>query len=209
MNLQIATDTKYIILFVGIMSVTVILAAVVSIGIGRYIKRHAHQETYDPTTSRFMVHVIVAIIYVVGFCLAVYTIPSLRHVATTLLTGAGILTAIIGFASQQVLSNVISGIFIIISKPYRINNNISIGSDIQGVVEDIGLRNTIIRSYQNKRIIIPNSIISSQAVVNADHTERVVCKWIEVSIAYHANIKLAKAIITVPLACRRSPLDGN
>ena len=62
-------------------------------------------------------------------------------------------------------------------------------------MEDIGLRNTIIPNYQNKRIIIPNALISSQAVVNADHTERAVCQWIEIGIAYHANIELAKAIM--------------
>ena len=192
---QFADDTKYVVLFLGIMGATSILATLVNIGISRYIKHHTGREAYDPTTLRFMVHVVVAIIYIVGFCLAVYTIPSLRHVATTLLTGAGILTAVIGFASQQVLSNVISGIFIIISKPYRINNNISLGDNIEGVVEDIDLRNTVIRDYQNRRIIIPNAMISSQAVVNTDHTDRVVCRWIEVGIAYHANVKQAKSIM--------------
>lgn len=68
MSLSLAIDTKYIVLFLGIMAVTAVLATLVNIGIARYIKRHVDRETYDPTTARFMAHMVVVMIYVIGFC---------------------------------------------------------------------------------------------------------------------------------------------
>ena len=53
-----------------------------------------------------------------------------------------------------------------------------------GMVEDITLRHTVIRDFENKRIIIPNSVISSEIVVNPDFAEDKVCKYIEVGVSY-------------------------
>jgi small-conductance mechanosensitive channel len=148
----------------------------------------------DPTNYQFLRHAITALIYIVGFSIAIYSMPNLRALASSLLAGAGILAVAIGFASQQALSNIISGVFIIVFKPFRVNDRVKL-RDMIGIIEDITLRHTVIRDFENKRIIIPNSLISEEIIVNSDFGDDKICKWIEIGISYDSNIEKAKALI--------------
>jgi small-conductance mechanosensitive channel len=148
----------------------------------------------DPTNYLFMRHATVGILYIVGFSIAIYMVPSLRTLASSLLAGAGILAVAIGFASQHALSNIISGVFIVIFKPFRINDRLKI-RELQGIVEDITLRHTVIRDFENKRILIPNAVISDEIIINSDFADDKICRWIEVGISFDSNIDLAKEIM--------------
>ena len=64
-----------------------------------------------------------------------------------------------------------------------------------GTVTDITLRHTIIRNYENKMIVIPNTIINKEKVVNYDLGDKKCCQWLELKIAIDSNIDLAKEII--------------
>lgn len=75
-----------------------------------------------------------------------FTISALRNVSKSLLAGAGILALAIGLASQQALSNIISGLFIVVFKPFNVKDHLFIDRDIFGIVEDITLRHTILRT---------------------------------------------------------------
>lgn len=101
-----------------------------------------------------------------GGVLIILAFPSLRGVAQTALVGAGILAIITGLASQEALANIVSGIFIISFKPFKIGDIIRIDESKTGTVTDITLRHTIIRNYQNNMIVIPNSIINKEKIVN-------------------------------------------
>jgi small conductance mechanosensitive channel len=120
--------------------------------------------------------------------------PQLRVLANSLLAGAGVLALAVGFASQQALSNIISVIFIVIFKPFRINDRLKMG-DKYGMVEDITLRHTVLRDLFNKRIIIPNSLISNEVIINSDIEDSRICNRIEIGISYDSDIKKAKAIM--------------
>jgi small-conductance mechanosensitive channel len=122
-------------------------------------------------------------------------VPKLKALAITLFAGAGILVAIIGFAAQQAFSNIIGGIFIVIFKPFRVGDMIKVGSLPYGLVEDITLRHTVINNFENKRIIIPNSIISSENIINDSIEDSKIRRWIEVGISYDSDIDLAMRII--------------
>ena len=115
----------------------------------------------------------------------------------------------IGFASQAALSNIIAGIFIVIFKPFRVNDRIVIKDTISGVVEDITLRHTIIRNFQNRRVIIPNSLISEEVIVNSDLIDQKVCQWIEVGISYDSDIDKAKQIMAEEVEKHPSFIDNR
>jgi len=180
---------------IGILIATVIIATVWNWLFGRFIKRSSFVLQNDPTSYKFMRHAITAVIYVVGISWAIYRIDSLRTMATTLLAGAGILAVAVGFASQHALSNVISGIFIVVFKPFRVNDRIQIKEDMGGVVEDITLRHTVIRDYENRRIVIPNAIISDEVIINSDLADKRIARWVEFDISYDSDIDLAREII--------------
>ncbi len=174
---------------------TLLLAGLFNRLFGRFIKRNTELLQNDPTNYKFLRHAIRALIFVVGFSWAIYFIPELRTVASSLLAGAGILAVAVGFASQEALSNIISGLFIVIFRPYRINDRLTIRDTMAGVVEDITLRHTVIRDFENRRIVIPNTIISNEVIINADMTDERVCRLINIGISYDSDIDLARKII--------------
>jgi small-conductance mechanosensitive channel len=114
---------------------------------------------------------------------------------TTLLTGAGILAAIVGFASQQAFSNIISGIFLVIFKPFSVGDRVRIGTLYTGDVEDITLRHVVIKDFENRRIVIPNSVISNETIVNSTITDEKVCMFVEFNISFESSIDQAMKIM--------------
>jgi small-conductance mechanosensitive channel len=62
-------------------------------------------------------------------------------------------------------------------------------------VEDITLRETVLRDFENNRVVVPNAVISGQVLVNANHTEDRVCKFIDVGIGYSSDSERAMAIM--------------
>jgi small-conductance mechanosensitive channel len=136
------------------------------------------------------------VIYLLAIGLCIYVIPETRSLSASILAGSGVLAIIIGFASQQAFSNIVSGIFIALFKPIRIGDKIKlVGKDISGVVEDLTLRHIIVRNFENKRVIIPNSIMSSEIIENAHIVEEKVCRFFDIGISYNSNIDIALGII--------------
>lgn len=164
----------------------------------------------DPTNYVFLKHVITAIIYIVGFSWAFYRIEPLRAIASSLLAGAGILAVVVGFASQHALSNVISGLFIVMFKPFRVNDIVTLVSNNQtGVIEEITLRHVVIRDFQNRRLVIPNSIMSDEIILNANMTDDRINRWIEIGISYDSNIDLARSILREEIMKHPLYIDGR
>mgnify|MGYP003649736390 CR=1 FL=1 len=162
--------------------------------IGKVIQRQMRKDSFNSTSAKFLQRIVRVLIVFMGLAFIILTIPDLRSIATTVLAGAGLLVAVIGFASQQVLSNFISGIMIVFTKPYRLNDMVSVrGND--GVVEDVTLRHTVIRNFKNRRVIIPNSIMSNEVIVNSNFAEDICCEWIEIDISYTTDISNAKQIM--------------
>jgi len=192
---QIFDNIEQIGIFFAIIIATIIGAIIFNRLFGRFIRRSSLVMKTDPTNYQFLRHFLTGIIYVVGFSLAVYTLPDLRAVANSLLAGAGILAVAVGFASQHALSNIVSGIFIVIFKPFRVNDRIEIRDELLGIVEDITLRHTVIRDFKNRRIIIPNAIISDEFILNSNFEDDRICKWIEIPISYDADIDKARALM--------------
>jgi small-conductance mechanosensitive channel len=86
-------------------------------------------------------------------------------VAQSALAGAGVLAVVIGIASQEVLANIMGGTFIVIFKPFRVGDTVQINT-VSGQVEDITLRHTVVKSFQNQRIVIPNAVINKEQIIN-------------------------------------------
>jgi small-conductance mechanosensitive channel len=207
-DLSLAVHISFIVLL------TVISDRALNFSINRLIHKRSSNEDFDKTNLKFIQRGMSLIIYLVGFAFVIYLIPSFQHVAKTLLAGAGVIVAVIGFASQQVLSNLISGIMIVLTKPYRIGHRVKV-RDTEGVVEDITLRHTIIKNYENRRIVIPNSIMNSEVILNSNLSEDICCEWVEMGISYTSDIDKAKAVmkevvIAHPLFIdHREPLGKN
>ena len=159
------------------------------------IKKQSNKVNVDPTNFSFIKNSASFIIVTCGLIAIFFATPSLKDFGKALFAGAGIIAAIIGFASQKAFSNIISGIFILMFRPFRVKDVIEVGALNKGVVEEITLRHTIIRNYENRRIIIPNSIISEETIINSNIIEEKIKKFVEFDISYESDVDMAKQII--------------
>lgn len=190
-----ARNIEYTILIV----VTLIAAIFISIVTRRiitiFIKKYSKKIKADPTNFSFLKNSISFIILTAAIVFIFFKIPYLRDLGTAIFAGAGIFAAIIGFASQKAFSNIISGIFILVFKPFRVGDTIESKNIDKGIIEEITLRHTIIRNYENRRIVIPNSIISEETLINSDMIDKMIRKHVNFGISYDSNVDLAISII--------------
>jgi len=189
-------DTTYYILLVVItLTLATILTFVIRKVLNVFISKYAAKLKADPTNFSFIKNSIGFIIYSSAIVFIFYKIPYLKSVGTALFAGAGIVAVVVGFASQKAFSNIISGIFILIFKPFKITDIIEFKDGQKGLVEEITLRHTLIKDYENRRIIIPNSVISEETIINSNIQDEKIRKHVEFSISYDSDIDKAIEII--------------
>jgi small-conductance mechanosensitive channel len=148
-----------------------------------------------------------AIIFV-GVMSALLVIPQVRAVAGGILASSAVVGLVVGFAAQRTLANFIAGLLIAFTQPLRLGDEVKIGAD-EGVVEEIGLTYTFIRTADNARVVIPNEKLASDTIRNWTIRSRET--WAEVTV----QVPLAAELGAVVGALREegdafvSSLDGN
>ena len=96
-----------------------------------------------------------ALILVIGIAIALSGFTGISKLATSLLASSAIAAAIIGFAARQTLANFIAGIMLAITQPIRVGDWVTFEGNY-GVVEDVSLNHTVLRTQSEQRIVIPN-----------------------------------------------------
>ncbi|MDD4980490.1 MAG: mechanosensitive ion channel [Candidatus Omnitrophica bacterium] len=104
-------------------------------------------------------------IYLFAFIIFLQQFPAMRHIGTALLASAGIAGIVIGMAAQNTLSNIIGGICISFAQPVRLDDAVIFRND-WGWVEEIALMHTIIRTWDNRRIVVPNNVLVNEVIEN-------------------------------------------
>lgn len=145
----------------------------------------------DETKVSFMRRIVVTAIYIIGIAAFLSLIPGMEKVSNSILASAGIMAAAVGLASQDALSNIIGGLFIIFSQPFKLGDFIEIDSVIRGTVMEITLRHTVIRDAENRMILIPNNKINSSTIINSSYGDTSTCAFVEVGVAYTVNLDRA------------------
>ena len=144
----------------------------------------------------FLNSIIQGIIYLVGIIWAASVIPELKRLSTTLLAGSGIAALVISLSAQESFSNVISGMFISLFRPFNVGDRIRlVSSGVVGYIESISLRHTVIKTLTNARITVPNSIMNKEIVENNNLVESIASYYLEVGVSYESDIDRARAIM--------------
>ncbi|MFC1867853.1 mechanosensitive ion channel family protein [Thermodesulfobacteriota bacterium] len=192
-NLNTATGAIFlaIIFFVGTAVISKILTIIMTrpewnVGkLGRKI---------DKTVIRYIVRIKTIVLFIVMGLFYASLVPGLRALVGTLMAGAGITALVIGFAAKSTLANLVSGLSLAIYRPFRIGDQVTIEQEY-GTVEDITLRHTIIRTWENKMLIIPNEKMDNMPVINYSILDpRILCR-IEMGVSYDTDIDLASCLI--------------
>ena len=188
----------YLVSIVVVIVVMLIVQTVINRLFGR-ARQVMQQRGHDLSSLNFIRYTVLAVLYFFCIMAVADQIPALTTLGTlarSLLAGSGVLAVVIGIAGQEAAGNIVSGVLIIAFKPFKIGDVIRyLDKDVSGVVEEITLRHTVIRTFENKRLIVPNGIINSQVIENASFGDNKVCMFLDVGIGYHSDIEKAMKIM--------------
>ena len=117
------------------------------------------------TRLRFLRRLIYAAILLLGIAIALSQFTGLSKLAASLLASGALAAAIVGFAARQVLANVVAGIMLAITQPLRVGDWVTF-EEQYGVVEDVRLSFTVLRTAADQRVIIPNERLAAGILRN-------------------------------------------
>lgn len=152
--------------------------------------RHRTLAPEAATRYRVLRRSVSVAILVVGLFSALLVIPEVRAVAGGLLASSAVLGLIVGFASQQTLSNFVAGILIALTQPIRLGDRVTYGG-VDGVVEEIGVMYTFIRAIDGTRLVVPNSKLSSDPILNSSIRNRETLAEITLQLPLTADLRAA------------------
>lgn len=173
------------------------------------IRKYNDEHDIDNTKLIFIKNSLNILIFTIATIVIARSIPQFKDVGTSLLAGAGIMAAVVGFASQAAFSNIVSGVFIIIFKPFRVGDIVSFKDGLKGIINEITFRHTVIKDFENRRIIIPNTVISNETIINSSIDDERILKHIYFSVAYSADVDLAIRIIQEEIKTHPKFVDGR
>ena len=141
----------------------------ITIAVARLIDRRIARRQLAPeaiTRYRILRRSVTVTIVFVGLLSALLVIPQVRAVAGGLLASSAVLGIVVGFASQRTLGNFVAGLLIAFSQPVRLGDDVVI-EGTPGVVEEIGLTYTFVRTENGDRLVIPNEKLASDTIRNS------------------------------------------
>ncbi len=182
-------------LWAGIFILLGIAGSLVIRGIARASLR---RDKADPTAilflrplGQFLLWIVLAVVYA-------HLIPQLRTIGTALLAGASVISIVLGVAAQNTLGNLIAGIALLVYRPFRIGDRLQVMAPTgveTGIVENVTLGYTVLQTIDNRRVVLPNSLASSQTTVNLTSVDQRIMAAVPIGISYNADIESARKIL--------------
>jgi MscS family membrane protein len=113
----------------------------------------------------------------------------------SLVVSLGVGSLAVGLAAQDTLANMFAGFTLLLDRPFRVGERIQLASGEVGDVDTIGLRATRLRTPDETLLVIPNSLLTKEKVVNLSHPSRAITTRLEVSVAYGSDLGQVKEIL--------------
>ena len=137
--------------------------------VDRFLAHRALSELDSGARTRFrMIERLAATAFLfIGLGLALYVVDVsiLRKISVAMFASAGLAGIALGFAAQTTAANLVSGVIISFVQPLRLGDRVKV-EDEYGEVEEIGLFYTFIKTWDNRRVVIPNQLLSSRVIKN-------------------------------------------
>lgn len=172
---------------IAVIFIAVLFAVRISKG---FFDLYTERITGVPTT--IFKNIVSIIVYLVGFLII---LDYLGISITPILTALGVGGLAIALALQDTLSNLFSGLHILMTKKIRPGDYIKLGSGEEGYVVDITWRNTTIRALANNMIVVPNKKVAESIIVNFNLPEREMAVLVDVSVSYDTDLQQAEKVI--------------
>ena len=174
---------------------TLLVVGAVIFAVDRAFRRR--RPKLDPvldTRLRFVRRLVEAVLLVVGLAIAISQFTALDRLAASILASGAIAAAVVGFASRQVLANLVAGVMLAVNQPIRIGDLVTLDGET-GVVEDIRLTFTFLRTASDARLIVPNERLASSVLRNDSIVTDTVAVEVKVWIPHEVDEARARDAI--------------
>jgi small conductance mechanosensitive channel len=187
----------------AVVSVLVLVAAwlvywLLRHAINRFSRRRNLAEADPGAETRFRMierlSAVVLILVAVGLVFWIMNVDALKRVAVGIFASAGVAGIALGFAAQTTMANLASGIIIAFAQPIRLGDHVKI-DDEYGAVESIGLFYTNIRTWDNRRLVIPNKLLSDRTIRNYTLGDPRMPALVVLRLDYGADVEAVRTIL--------------
>ena len=177
-------------------AVTIVITFLLLRGANTLMKKR-EEKTGPRIHIKFLNNVVKLFIILLAISAIGSRFDGFHATVNTILASSGILALGISLAAQESLTNIIDGLFISVFRPFNIGDRVTLPEkdNLTGVVEEINLRHTVIRTFNNSSFIIPNSVMSSSIVDNSNFENQSYSYPIDVSVSYDSNLELALQLL--------------
>ncbi|MFN2483822.1 MAG: mechanosensitive ion channel family protein, partial [Candidatus Limnocylindria bacterium] len=150
----------------GVLLVTAVAAMLID-------RRIARRELPPEVATRYRVvrRGVMTAVVAFGLLSGLLVIPQVRAIAGGILASSAVIGLVIGFASQRTIGNFVAGLLIAFTQPLRLGDRVEVDG-VEGVVEEIALTYTFIRTADNARLVIPNEKLASDTIRNSTIVSR-------------------------------------
>lgn len=165
---------------------------VASKGVRRLVTRLTHQRSQHYAAALVLGRLAEGALILLGVLVGlIIAIPSFKPAQLISLLGIG--SVAIGFAFRDILQNFLAGILILLTQPFQVDDQVVIGN-FEGTVERIETRATILRTYDGRRVVIPNAtVFNDSVIVNTAFPNRRL--QVDIGIGYGDNIDSTRTLI--------------
>ena len=161
----------------------------------KYFKKLVEREPKFETSYAYLRRIVIALVALVSVTVLVFSVfPEAGAAVASVLVAAGFASIVVGMAAQSTLSNLIAGMVIATSQPFRVNDAVLLRGEF-GFVEDVTLTYTVVRTWDNRRLIIPNSVMQGEVFVNYSIRDPKKLVPVYVKISYESDIDRAVEIM--------------
>lgn len=143
----------------------------------------------------FLEHIISALIVIGCAILALSAISGVKSLWQTLLGGTAIISAVLAFAAQDVIKDILAGLMISTHKPFEIGDRILLEDGTAGTVENMTMRHVVLRGVDTVRYVIPNSKLDSMQLTNFSYEDQLSALPFRFSVGYDSDMALVKTVI--------------
>jgi small-conductance mechanosensitive channel len=197
----------------AILSITYIIAlliirSVLKKYVIKFISKKIQLKNHELETSlKFASNILRVLIDIVIFSLIIMEFNAFESLGTVVVGASSAMAVIVGFAAQESTANFVGGFFLTIFQPIKIGDIVKLKNEgIMGTVVNITIRHTVIRTFNNTNVIVPNSTMNSAIIENFDEPDIYTC-LLTYGVAYGSDYNKAMEILA-DLA-RDHPLSIN
>jgi small-conductance mechanosensitive channel len=159
---------------------------------------HDKHDHVDRMALKFLAKLLRYCVYCFAFVAYAHLVPALSSLGSASLTSLSVITVIVGLAAQNTLGNLVAGISLLLYRPFKLGDRLQVLAPTgveTGIVENLTLGYTWLKTDDNRRVVVPNSLMASQTAINLTGDDpRVICS-VPISISYGSDIDKARAIL--------------